>query len=427
MDRRAAGVRVGVLADASAREATPAGLDGRVLSLVYEDTEAKADKLTLELDNRDMALFEREDLLGGALLEVSWGYRGAMAAPRRVVVQKMKGFEVLTLEAHALSILMHRHERTRRFEHQRASDVALAIAREYGFADAWTVIEATTRLHDVLNQAAETDAALLRRLASREGYVFYLDDTGFHFHAEDLRPAPTHVLGWRTGSDVPVTSISVENDVMHRAGKVSVRGRDPLTRSTREGAANSDTTERTTLGEGVAVVDPETGALSMELRNASEAVRPDSTGDAQGEADSRFKKAERPTVKLTLGTLGEPTLRAKTLVELRGLPPLLSGKYYVTEVRHTVSAEGYVCSLNLVRDALGRRAASMLRRQGGDPNRAEKKADGALTPVLVIDPETGTTRREYRRDGRALGGEDPEARMSAVATEPILSTQPEAS
>jgi phage protein D len=420
MDRRAAGVRVGLLADASAREAAPAGLDGRVLSLTYEDTEAKADKVTLELDNRDMTLFEREDLLGGALLEVSWGYRGAMAASRRVVVQKMKGFEVLTLEAHALSVLMHRHERTRRFEHQRASDVAQAIARDHGFADTWTVIEPTERAYDLLNQAAETDAGLLRRLASREGFVFYVDDTGFHFHRENLQPAPTHVLGWRTGSDVSVMSISVENDVMRRVGKVSVRGRDPLTRSTQEGAANSDTAPRTTLGEGVAVVDPETGALSMEVRSASEAVRADSTGDAQREANNRFKEAERPTVKLTVETLGEPSLRAKTLVELRGLPPLLSGKYYVTEVRHTVNVEGYKCSLKLVRDALGRRAASTLRRQGGDPNRAEKKVDGALTAVLVVDPETGATRREYRREGRALGGEDPEARVSHEVVEPLL-------
>jgi phage protein D len=409
MDRAAAGVRVGLLSDVSARETGPAGLDGRVLSLSYEDTEAKADKLTLELDNRDMALFDREDLLGGALLEVSWGYRGAMSPPRRVVVQKVKGFEVLTLEAHALSVLMHRHERTRRFENQRASDTARHIAREHGFADTLAIIEPTERIYDVINQAAETDATLLRRLARREGFVFYVDDTGLHFHREDLRPAPTHVLGWRTTSDVPVSSLRLESDVMVRVGKMAVRGRDPLTRTTREGAANSDTASRTTLGEGVAVIDPETGALSMEMRNTSEAVRVDSTGDAQREASSRFKNAERPTVKLSVETLGDPTLRAKTLVELRGLPPLLSGKYYVTEVRHTVNDQGYVCALKLVRDAFGRRAGSALRPQGGEPNRAEKRSDGALTPVRVIDPQSGATRIEYRRDGRALGGEDPEA------------------
>jgi len=32
--------------------------------------------------------------------------------------------------------------------------------------------------------------------------------------------------------------------------------------------------------------------------------------------------------------------------------------------------------------------------------------------VRVVDPETGNTRVEFRREGRALGGEDPEAQMS---------------
>ncbi len=35
-----------------------------------------------------------------------------------------------------------------------------------------------------------------------------------------------------------------------------------------------------------------------------------------------------------------------------------------------------------------------------------------MTELEVVDPESGTTHLEYRRDGRPLGAEDPEARMS---------------
>jgi len=411
IDSRAAGVRVGLLNDAGDRAAVPAGLEGRVLSLSYEDTEARADKVELELDNRDMSLFDREELLGGALLELSWGYRGKMSAPRRVIVQRVKGFDVLTLEGYALSLLLHRHERTRRFENVRASDIATTVATESGFGSL-SQIEPTRMPLDFVNQAGETDAALLRRLAKREGYVFYVDDTGFHFHPERLEAAPTHVLGWRTEGDVRVMSVRVESDVMRRVGKVSVKTRDPLTRSTQEASATGDNTNRTTLGEGVAVVDPETGAVSMQVRNASEAVRVGSQADATTEAADRFRQAERPTVKLSVQTVGDPTLRAKTVVELRGLPALFAGKYYVREVRHSLGESGYVCDLKLVRDALGRRAGSELRAQGGDRNRAEKRKDGELTSVRIVDPETGASRIEYRREGRPLGGEDPEAMMS---------------
>jgi hypothetical protein len=33
-----------------------------------------------------------------------------------------------------------------------------------------------------------------------------------------------------------------------------------------------------------------------------------------------------------------------------------------------------------------------------------------MTQVEVVDPETGATRIEYRRDGRPVGAGDPEAR-----------------
>ncbi len=72
-------------------------------------------------------------------------------------------------------------------------------------------------------------------------------------------------------------------------------------------------------------MDPETGAISMEVRNASEAVRAGTGPDAAAEAEDRFRRAERPTAKLSVQVVGDPTLRAKTLVELRGFNPQASG------------------------------------------------------------------------------------------------------
>jgi hypothetical protein len=35
-----------------------------------------------------------------------------------------------------------------------------------------------------------------------------------------------------------------------------------------------------------------------------------------------------------------------------------------------------------------------------------------MTPIERIDPQDGSSRVEYRRDGRVIGAEDPEAGMS---------------
>jgi uncharacterized protein len=112
--------------------------------------------------------------------------------------------------------------------------------------------------------------------------------------------------------------------------------------------------------------------------------------------------------------VGDPTLRAKKVLEVRGISTLLSGKYYATDAKHVISSAGFVVELKLTRDGTGTRrragAATRGQPQGGQPNRAAPAATGALTEVERIDPESGRSFLQYRREGSALGAADPEAR-----------------
>ena len=150
-DRSAPGVRVTLLADERAPAGEPLDLRGRILGFAYEDSEKKADKLSLELDNFDLALFDRPELAGGTILEVSWGYPGNMAAPRRVVLKKLKGFTKLTLEGQALSALMNLQERTRAWQNLKRSDVATQIAKEHGYRGAYLHVQDTRTVQDTVD------------------------------------------------------------------------------------------------------------------------------------------------------------------------------------------------------------------------------------------------------------------------------------
>ncbi len=418
IDRSAPGVRITVLADERAPTGEPLDLGDRIIGFTFEDAERKADKVALQLDNFDLALFDREDLMGGAVLEVSWGYPGNMAVPRRVVVKKLKGFTTLTVEGQATSVLMNREAKTRSWENVTRAEVARQIAEEHGYEGEFIDVEDTEEVFDVVNQSAETDARFLRRLAAREEFEFYVDDGGFHFHERRQDAAPTHVFTWYADPGRgDVLSINVESDLVKRAGRVTVRGRDPMRRATIESSTSNETADRSTLAEVVEVVDPETGATSLETRNATASVQPTSAsseGRARRESAARFRRAERATVKLSMRVVGDPTLHAKSIVEVRGVSGLLSGKYYVTDVKHVVSSSGYTCDLKLTRDGSGRRARRLAREQRGERNRSRPRADGELTQVEAVDPETGATRIEYRRDGRRIGFEDPEAGMSVM-------------
>ncbi len=419
-DRSAPGVRITLLANERAPSGEPLQLDGRIIGLTYEDSEKQADQVSIQLDNYDLALFDRDELTGGATLEVSWGYPGDMAPPRRVVVKKLKGFQTLTIEGQATSVLMNREAKTRSWTNKSRSDVAKEIAAEQGYQGDFVDVEDTSEVLDTISQTAETDARFLRRLAAREEFQYFVDDGGFHWRSRNQARAPSHVLTWFSDPGRgDIISLNVESDLARRVGRVEVRGRDPLAKSTIESSATSSTVERATLSDVLEVVDPVTGTSTLQQRNATTSVQPTSaptTAAAGRESSARFRRAERETVKLSMQVVGDPTLRAKEVVEVRGISALLSGKYYVTEAKHVVSSSGYVVELKLTRDGTGARAqggaATQGQPQGGEPNRSAPASGGELTQVEVIDPASGASHVEYRRDGRAIGAEDPEAGMS---------------
>ncbi len=379
--RVAPGVRITLLADEKATSGEPLKLDGRIVSFSFEEGPKKADQVSLQLDNYDLALFDRDDIVGGATLEVSWGYPGNMAPPRRVVVKKLKASlngdrQTLTLEGQATSVLMNQQVKTRAWSDKARSDVVREIAAEHGFEGAFADIGDTTEALDSINQTAETDARFLRRLAAREGFEFFVDDQGLHWRARKQADAPARVFTWFSDPGAgDILSLDVESDLVRRAGRVEVRGRDPMAKVTIAASANSGTVERSTLGDVVEVVDPENGTTSLLQRNATVSVHASAAATpeaAKSESDARFQQAERETIKLAMQVVGDPTLRAKQVIELRGASSLLSGKYYVTEAKHTISASGYVVDLKLSRDAGGHRlaaATSYAQAQGGQPNR----------------------------------------------------------
>jgi phage protein D len=296
-------------------------------------------------------------------------------------------------------VLMNKEARTRRWEGVRRSEVARQVAAEYGYADTFADIEDTRILYEVINQAGETDARFLKRLAAKENFAFFVDLSGLHFHRRRQEAAPSQVLTWYADPGRgDVQSISMDSDLGRRAGRVTVRGRDPLKKATIEASANAETATRSTLGDVIEVVDPETRQTRREARNATSSVHAtpaSSSAKARREADARFIGAERETVKLSVQTVGDPTLAAKTIVELRGLTPRLSGKYYVTEAKHTVNSSGYSTELKLTKDGSGRLAQAVARAQGGEHNATQAKAAGAVSPIERVDPETRKTALEY--------------------------------
>ena len=204
-------------------------LSDKVLSFQFEDSDKKADKLVLTVDNWDLSNFDDPVWRKGNILEVAWGYPGEMAPAREVVIQKVTGFQTLNIEGHAKSVLMNRVARCRVFENKSRSAVAAEIAKESGYGAALQDIEDTGEPLPLITQARLTDAQFLRRLAHQEGFEFYVDFDGLHFHQRRLGQKPVRAFRWYTAPEVgEVISINIENDVTAKPGVVYIVAFQPL-------------------------------------------------------------------------------------------------------------------------------------------------------------------------------------------------------
>jgi len=336
-----------------------------------------------------------------------------MATARRAVVQKLKGFPILNVQAHGLAVLWNDKARTQRWTSVTRSDVARLVASSHGYDGAFATIDDTKERFDVIVQAGETDAWFMRRLASKEHFLFAIDADGFHFHARRQDDAPEHVLHYYADPTCgDVKTLGVESDLTRRAGAVVVKGRDPMAKSTIESRTNASTADRGTLGHIVEALDGETGASYSRPWLATESVRASAAttqAQADREAQARFTAAESATLVLTIQVVGDPTLRARSIIELRGVPTRLAGKYRVHEAKHVVNGSGYVTDLKLRRDAVDKTAPSQpSAAQGGTPNTAAPRAGGAQDWLEAIDRESGASASSFKPGGRPLGAGDPE-------------------
>lgn len=435
---------------------------GTILSFEYEDKEDGADKLKFDVRNDDLTEHDNPLWKKGNILFVQWGSPGAMSQPRKAIIEKVMGFRTLTIEAHALSMVMNTVSRRRQWENYTRSEVAAEIAEEWGYGSEMQIIEATTQRFETITQAAQPDARFLATLARKQGFVFFVDFDGFHFHSRQITQRTHRTYTYFTDpARGEVKDIIVDNDITAKKAVTISSGINPETGE--EIAAGADTqvpdgdlpvenmplwgegapehpvspvpeivgtairdrgmellgragalanqaynyegafreallqqaehmrdtgrtmlnlpenvrlehvngsvvmqappdwverdwtaAEQEALGEAqeIAVGSVRTTSGTFHRLGSEETVQTDATTeeDATTQAKAQQTRMQLTAVKLKMEIRGDPTLLAKTMIELGGVSRRLSGPYYVRSVRHRVLPAPYICVLDMRSD-----------------------------------------------------------------------------
>jgi phage protein D len=332
----------------------------RVLSFKYKDRERKADVASITVDNSNLENFDDPVWRKGAALELSWGYPDNMSPVRSCVVTSVKGFRVLTIEATAKSVLLNTVKKCEVYEDKKISDIVTNIATAAGYGKTNQHIDDTKHVLKVVTQARLTDAQFIRRWASKLGFEFYVDWDGFHFHERRLGARPSRVFTYHTdpGKGDIISEPMIDNDITARPGRVRAKGRDPRKKEDIDTAADNDTDkDRAVLAPIVATLNPEDAeVIQVDPGIGSEdtiQTAEDNATEATTRAKAKYRRAQQVAVKMSFDIVGDPSMFAKTVCEMKGMGKRLSIKYWVQEVEHDLSSAGYRCGLKMVSDGHG--------------------------------------------------------------------------
>ncbi len=371
-------------------------LRDRLLDFKYRDREKGADICILTLENHDLSLYEEDGLRIGNILEVTWGYPANFSPTREVLIKKSGGFRQLKIEAYDLSCELHKKTKCRTFKNKKRSQVVQQIAEENGFKSVKQDIEDTGEVFETLHQARQTDAQFMNRLAEKEGFQWYIDFDGFHYHQRRLGQKPQRSFRYYNDQERgEIISIDdVDTNIAAKGGAITVAGRNSKTKKTFKARANNESEkDRDSMANVIQIVDPESSNTRIARRNASEqtiTTAQQTETAAKKEAKGRYKNTQLSAVKLKFTVIGDPGILAKTVVVLIGIGKLLSGRYTVTEAEHVNSKSGYKVQLTCKRDGVSERGPL----SKGQKNR--KNPDGKDVRLFQhVDPETLKTQLQF--------------------------------
>lgn len=379
----------------------------------YEDEEAKADKLTLKIDNFDLSNFDEPLLAKGVTLEVQWGYPGNVTPMRTCVIQSVKGFQALTIEALDKGILMAKDTKSRTFEKMTRSAVVAQIAKEEGYEHERVHIEDTVNVYETIVQARMSNALFMKTLAGKEGFEFYIDFDGLHWHRKNLGQKPLREFIWY-GGDGDLIDLNVENDVTAKPAAVVAKGRDPVKKENFEVKADDKNTQRAGTGQILDAINPRDATTGDTLAPAGTASTNPTTepnaAAAKATVDGQFRQAQITLVQITGKSIGDPSLVAKSIVKISGIRSL-SGNYYISTVKSTINASGFSQEWKAKRDGKNASTAAKPAVSSAAQNNQAPNADATLDPIETIDGRRATTTWTDTR-GRESGAGDPNDKKS---------------
>ena len=334
------------------KEISEAATSDLVSVNVLEDVNA-AGMFTFTLlcwDNKEMRVIWIDDdqFKEGNTVEIDMGYRDNM---KTLFKGEITGLEpefpndqspTLTVTGYDRRHRLMGKRRTRTFLKMKDSDIANQIAGDWSLTP--EVEDTRVRLDYVL-QHNQTDFEFLQERARRIGYEMVVTDSSLHFRPRRSDGSAVLTLS----RDVELLDFSARLTTMGQVEEVNVQGWNA--KDKKEVVAKSSIGDERQMGGSAS--GP---AATRRAFSGTGGTAVDTPVLSQAEADQLvqgwFGEMALSYVEGYGTCIGEPALRAGTLVQIEGLGKRFSGSYYVTSTEHSYRPKvGYRTVFDVRRNA----------------------------------------------------------------------------
>lgn len=324
-------------------------VDGRELSpevaddlneVVVEDDLAQPAMFTLRFHDPNFALIDSDQFKLGSEVVVTANKKNQHKMLLTAEVTSIESIldqhlTLLLIRGYDRSHRLYRGHQTRTFLKQTDSQIAHKIASEAGLS---ADIQATTEQFEYVIQENQTDMEFLRSRAARIGYRVLGEGRKLVFRHAEATPQQATPQTWGTS----LLSFRSRTTAVAQPNEVQVRGWDPKTKQAIVGKATA-AAKTSQVGDGVTGGDAAKKAFGTKA-TVMETHQPiDTQAGANRMAQAVLDQMTGDYLSAEGYCYGEPTLKAGTLVEIKGIGKRLSGKYFVTATRHTFTQrDGYM-------------------------------------------------------------------------------------
>jgi phage protein D len=236
--------------------------------------------------------------------------------------------------------------RTRTFADASDSDVMNRVAQDHGLQPR---IDVSGPTYKVLAQVNQSDLAFLRDRARSIDAELWMDDRNLYAKSRSKRNNGTVKLNY--GGEL--LEICVLADLAGQRTAISVNGWDVAgkTALTHEATDQAISNELNGDTSGLSILKSAFGERKESLVHTV----PLNSNEAKVESETVLRMTARRFVTARGVAQANAKLRVGTYADLQGLGPLFSGKYYLTEVKHTFSGtDGFRTEFCAERPGIGK-------------------------------------------------------------------------